>query len=141
MSTSCSDDNDSNCSYSETVLSTNALSRNINLLMSSELDNVLDIYDDFRERFSMNPFFIANMTCIDLWNIITDCLYNYYGTKVYRDNVQNNLPLYTRFIQEHSSELQTSYHIMWNYLDTLHYRLSPHLWGYVCFYYSVLSDL
>jgi hypothetical protein len=97
----------------------------IDKFFENNLDAIIDIYDDFRERFSYNPRFLQKLASSDLTNLFIDCLFE--------DNPPS--PLSERdmcFLHDYENEISISYSIVYSFLYKYKYRLPQKRWIMFC---------
>lgn len=108
-------------------------------------EDILDICDDFRERFSYNPYFLANMTPTNLMDFCIDAR----DPKLLRKYQDHNVgsSKIERFETEYKKELGISYHIMHSFFKKVLKKgliLAPvtfETWSDFCICMSNLSEL
>jgi hypothetical protein len=96
--------------------------------------NIIHLYEDFKNRFTYNPFFLANLKSTDLTDFFIHLLY-------YNYNPKQNLSHLKFFSIEYENELCISFNIVNNFLKTCKYNLDYNTWTYFCYKKSDLTEL
>jgi hypothetical protein len=111
----------------------------IDLFLSKHLDDVLNICDEFRDRFRYDPSFLSDMKCTDLTDLLIDAIFH--GEDY---EVSDKHTLFDYFINEYRSELGISYSIVTNFCchvrSTFHNQTNISYEGWCWFCYH-LSDM
>ena len=116
------------------------VNHDIDIFISEHLDDILDIFYDFRERFSWCPYFLAHLQCTHLTDFFTDILFHPQNFKS-RRLTRTQIELYDRFIREYESELHTSLSIADGFLSKFKRNLLPLDWALFCFSFSDLGEV
>jgi len=96
--------------------------------------NIIHLYEDFKNRFTYSPFFLANLKSTDLTDFFIHLLY-------YNYNPKQNLSHLKFFSIEYENELCISFNIANNFLKTCKYNLDYNTWTYFCYKKSDLTEL
>jgi hypothetical protein len=114
----------------------------IDKFLTDNMENILDIFYDIKDRFKFNPFFLQNLfpyhlTDIFVWKIFND-----------DEHVSNliNVPkkemyLTQLFDDEYYNEITTSLRVMSYFLQTFKKDLSYEEWMLISYNLSNLSDV
>lgn len=105
------------------------------------LHDVLDIYFDFKERFSYNPYFLEYMRSTHLTDYITHVLYGSPYPSVGVTNYTKPEYVYERFLIEYQTELAVSGQFIERFLRQFNHTSSAAIWNEFCFYLSYVEDL
>lgn len=110
---------------------------NIDDFLSEHLDNILDIYYDIQERF---PYFLDKVTSTAFVDFIIDNAFYMYDTKHVETYFKKNTKSYTKFIQEYSKEITTTYILIDNFLQKQNMNaIDTILFNKFCFMNSFLQ--
>jgi hypothetical protein len=91
----------------------------------TNLDAIIDIYDDFRDRFSHNPMFLQKLTSSDLTDLFIDCIFH--------NKLTYNLTEHeTVFYNEYQHEVDISYMLVFPLLYKYKHRLARTTWISFC---------
>jgi hypothetical protein len=122
-------------SYSEGSYSSS--NNEIDKFLHDSLDNIMDMYDDFKCRFAYNPYFLGHLRGTDLTDFFIDVLFIQEDT----ENIitKKDYTLFYTFYEEYQSELSTSFAIVDNFLSKYKYNLSPSLWAVFCLQFSITN--
>lgn len=112
-------------------------SKNIELHFLSEYtENMLDIFDDLKKRFSLNPDFLCDLKSTQFIDFIsTIILYNKYTHKV---NFSENDLIY--FYNIYNKEIDISYHIVNKFVKTFKIDLDCNNWIQFCCKNSYITN-
>lgn len=105
---------------------------NIDDLIYESFDDILDLYYDFQDRFSFNPFFLGHLRIINFTNLIINILDNRYDNKYNKFNT-DNLDL---FKKNYQSELTISYDIIIKFLKQFKQSIPIDIWAQFCYKYT-----
>jgi len=97
----------------------------IECFFHTNLDAIIDIYDDFRDRFGHNPMFLQHLSSSDLTDFFIDCIYH---NKPVHSLTENDSIFYHEFYYE----LDISYMIVNNFLHKYKYKLPRTTWIQFC---------
>lgn len=97
----------------------------IDYFFHTNLDAIIDIYDDFRERFSHNPMFLQHLSSSDLTDLFIDCIYH---NKLVHSLTERD----TIFYNEFHYEVDISYMLVNNFLHKYKYKLPLTIWIQFC---------
>lgn len=111
----------------------------IQKFICNNLDDILDIYYDFKDRFSFNPYFLGLCKPTDLSDFFAMCLYN--NGESPRSASSASRTLQERFQTEYSNELSTSYYIVATFLEQFDHVLIPLVWIRFCIKHSDLCEM
>lgn len=108
----------------------------IDNILDNHLDTINYIFQDFKNRFSLTPFFLGNLKITDLTNFIIDLYKSNKNTHTYLNSIQNT------FLNYYNSELNISYNIINNFLkNKIHLHLQYNNWVKFCYHFSDLYEL
>lgn len=99
-------------------------------------DEILDIYEEIKERFSSSPFFLSHLT----FPILSEFLFQLtIHKKINLQTIQkNNLNLFNDF---YNVEIDYSYNMLNKFLRKFKFFLPHNLFIQFCFIYSDLYEL
>lgn len=112
--------------------------REIDMFISEHLDDILDMFYEFQERFSLCPYFLANLKCVHLTDFLIDVIFHNAG---HRRLTRAQLVLYERFIFEYESELHISSTTINGFVTPFKRRVPPLDWALFCFSFSDLGEV
>ncbi len=134
---------DSYMSDEELTSSTETLEDNpIDTFFQENMDNIIDIYEDFKERFAYNPEFFQYLTSCDLTDFSIQCIFGKKNTFFELLTVPHNfitVEVMNAFKNLYSQELDISFYIMYGFLKQNKYRLSKDLWIRFCFLHTQIE--
>jgi hypothetical protein len=107
----------------------------IDNIFDNHLNTINNIFYDFKNRFSITPFFLAKLKVTDLTDFIID-LYNFNK----HGNIINDGTGRGTFNNYYNSELNISYEIITNFLKQNKFNLNLHYNNWINFCYK-FSDL
>ena len=117
--------------YSEGSFSSS--NNEIDKFLHESLDNILDIYDDFKCRFAYNPYFLGNLKGTALTDFFIDVLFLQEDTILSKKDYS----LFYEFYEEYQSELSISFTIVDNFMSNYKCNLSPSTWAIFCLHFSI----
>jgi hypothetical protein len=122
--------------YSEGSFSSS--NNEIDKFLHDSLDNIMDMYDDFKCRFAYNPYFLGHLRGTDLTDFFIDVLFAQEDT----ENIltKKDYTLFYTFHEEYQNELNTSFAIVDNFLSKYKYSLSPSSWAVFCLQFSIINS-
>jgi len=103
----------------------------IDLFFQNNLDEIIDMFYEFQERFSHNPFFLQRLESSHLTDLFIDCLF---GQKTHQVLNESNCAFYT----EYQPEVDTSFTIAYSFLYRHRFKLSHALWVKFCYEYTIV---
>lgn len=103
------------------------------------IDDIIDVYEEFRERFSLMPFFLSKLKSSDLTDITYECIYD--NSDYYNNNIEVNSRLYNKFIDEYKDIIYISYKLYNNFINNYNSSIDLYTWGLICYNYSDNSCL
>lgn len=108
---------------------------------SDNIDTMLDIYDDFIERFSFSPFFLGTLGSVPLVEFLIACLLD--EPQINRSFQQpfHNRKDFEMFLAGYDRELRDSYNTASHFVRCHGGFLSPSTWNVFCFRHSDLSEV
>jgi hypothetical protein len=106
----------------------------IDSFISNYLDDVLDLYYEFQERFSWSPFFLGRLKSTDLTDFLVDCIF--IPRNIKSRITYTSLSLYEPFLQEYRQELHVSFTMIDKFLSCLKVQIKRPDWGLFCFHNS-----
>jgi hypothetical protein len=101
----------------------------VDKFFENNLDAIIDMYDEFRERFSHNPYFLQKLVSSNLTDFFIDCLFE--NNQVRSLNERDICVL-----QEYENEINISYSIVYSFLYKFKYRLPQNHWIQFCSKFS-----
>ena len=115
-------------------------------------NDILDIYEEIRERLSHSPFFFSNLKYTLLTEfIISFVLYNdndndtttmcSLGTGTSNEDVVRRQGTFNLFNDYYSVEIESSYNIIYKFLRKFKRNLQYNKWQEFCFKFSDLHEL
>lgn len=109
----------------------------IDNIFDNHLDSINNIFNDFKNRFSLTPFFLGNLKITDLTDFIIDLYKFNKNTNIYLNTIQNTFQNY------YNSELNISYNIIINFLkqNKINLNLQYNNWIKFCYKFSDLYEL
>lgn len=109
----------------------------IDNIFDHHLDTINYICKDFKNRFSLTPFFLGNLKITDLTDFIIDLYKSNKNTQIYLNSIQNTFQNY------YNSELNISYNIITNFLKQkkINLHLQYNNWVKFCYKFSDLYEL
>lgn len=105
-----------------------------------EFDNILDIFYNIKDTFSMSPFFLDRVNITHFSDLITSLLFKE-EFKKRRSNTNTNTKFIHTFSAFYKNELHLSYDIITNYLKSFKFTIHFEDWISFCIAYSNLSEL
>lgn len=114
------------------------INREIDAFISEHLDDILDMFYEFQERFSWCPFFLANLKSTHLTDFLIDVVFN---NRHRQPLNRTQLVLYERFIVEYEVELHISLTMVNTFLNRFKCTVPPLSWALFCFSFSDLSEV
>lgn len=93
-------------------------------------DFIIDMYDDFKERFSHNPEFFSCLQSTDLTDLFVECLF--------KDTTQHFImnDVLSVFYDEFSDEINISYEIVYRFLKCHKHKLDWVRWIDFCYRFT-----
>lgn len=98
------------------------------------IEDILDLYNEFKERFSTMPFFLSNMKATDLTDITRKCLTN--DIDYFVDCIKVDNKLYYKFTNEYKNVLDISFTLYKNTIKRYKRELDYHNWSIICYRYT-----
>ena len=96
-------------------------------------ETILDIYYDFKNRFSFSPLFFSYLKPSDLTRFVTDTLFDNYPSMKHNNYITN-------YSDEYRNELSISYNIITPFFQQFQYQLDYNTWVNFCYLYSDLVE-
>jgi hypothetical protein len=115
-------------SSDETEYEDDLLIYNSHDLLYKYLDDILELYYDFKDRFWFNPFFLGNLTIMKFTDFIR--------LIIYEKHIPSPLPLtkpLVNFKINCNTELQISHQIITTFLKNIDSKISIDSWSQFCF--------
>jgi len=98
-------------------------------------DDILDIYHEFKKRFSSSPFFFSHLT----YPILTELVFKIVmGNGIYLDIPKPSLDVFKEF---YNVEIEYSYNTLTSFLRKFKKSLSYNSFVQFCFLYTDLHEL
>lgn len=94
-------------------------------------NDILDMYEEIKERFSHSPFFLSNLK----YPLLTEFIISF----VLYNDLQ--LPINNTFNDYYSIEIESSYNIINKFLRKFKRNLQYNKWQEFCFKFSDLHEL
>jgi hypothetical protein len=108
----------------------------IDTFLSDSLDDIMDMYDEFKSRFSYDPFFLGYLQSTELTEFFTDILF----VKAHlRSKSPQNSNVYDNFCEEYEKEISTSFAFAHPFLMKHDFNLAISTWALFCFKYSIID--
>jgi hypothetical protein len=104
---------------------------------TESIDEILDMYYEFKNRFSYDPFFLGNLQSTDLTEFFTDLLFVSNVLKMDKYCVINNE--FVSFNEEYQNELSTSFSFAHSFLLKYDFNLPSSIWAFFCFKHSIID--
>lgn len=104
---------------------------------TESIDEILDMYYEFQNRFSYDPFFLGNLQSTDLTEFFTDLLYVSNVSKHTKYHLNNSD--FLTFSEEYQNELSTSFSSAHSFLLKYDFNLHPSIWAVFCFKNSIID--
>lgn len=108
----------------------------IDTFLSDSLDDIMDMYDEFKSRFSYDPFFLGHLQSTELTEFFTDVLF---VKDHLRSKSPDNSDVYYNFCEEYEKEISTSFAFAHAFLMKHDFHLEPSTWALFCFTYSIID--
>ena len=99
------------------------------------LDEIIDIYYEFKQRFSLSPFFLAELKSTELTEFSIDSILNNLNLPKINDEYIEYFNYY------YKNEIYTSYKIMARFLKTWKYNLTEKNWIIFCYIHTDLYEI
>lgn len=100
----------------------------INSFLDYHTYNIIHLYEQLKNTFTYNPFFLDKLKSTDLTDFFIHLLYYNYNY-----NSQQNLYYIKNFSIEYENELSISFNIVEKFLNTCKYNLDYSTWSYFCY--------
>lgn len=107
----------------------------IDTFLSDSLDDIMDMYDEFKSRFSYDPFFLGHLQSTELTEFFTDIIF----VKDPNMNTNINSDVYENFCEEYEKEISTSFAFAHSFLTKHDFNLAISTWALFCFKYSIID--
>lgn len=104
------------------------------LFLSNNYDDILDLYDELKEMFPMNPNFLILLESVTFCDFITDLIFERINKY---DHITND---FFTFIEVFNHEIRISYNYINNFMFKYNTKISIQQWEKFCFTYSELYD-
>lgn len=110
----------------------------IDSFISRHMDDILDLYYEFQDRFRFNPFFLANLKITDLTDFCVDCVFydESFGIKLSIPQTK----IQSQFEKDYFTELRLSYKLINTLLSQFDVICSYNEWICFCIKYSMLTE-
>lgn len=104
------------------------------------IDDIIDLYYYFAERFALMPFFLHKMKSTNLTDITYECLNN--TIECYIENMLEyyDSRKYQKFLDDYSNEILISYQIYTNFLRKYKSSIELSDWEFICYKYTVTKS-
>lgn len=103
-----------------------------------EFDNILDIFYNIKDAFSMSPFFLDHLTITHFSEFVTTLLFKEESKKRCSNS---NTKFINTFSSFYNNELHLSHNLINNYLKSFKFTIHFEDWVSFCIVYSNLSEL
>jgi len=113
----------------------------IDTFISRHMDDILDLYYEFQDRFRFNPFFLGVLKITDLTDFCVNCVF--YDSGVSSFGIKLSLPqtkIQSRFETDYFTELRLSYKLVNTLLSQFDVICSYNEWICFCIKYSMLTE-
>lgn len=112
----------------------------ISKFMSDNIDNIIDFYDNLKDKFRLSPFFLDKMQSFDITYILIILLYeDIRSLNFVKKSDHKTQTLYSTFIREYYNEIDYSYKLFTKFLKYYKVSIDFDSWSDFCFAYSHLD--
>ena len=111
--------------------------------LSCYTEDILSIFDDLKQRFSINPFFLCKLKGYVFVNFLTNYILNYSDNNVKNYAIKNHIYSFKSQIFEEifMNELIISYNIISKFIKIFKIELSFCTWKSFCYKYSDIPTI